>query len=92
MVGCLSHPQGHENSLAQGQHAIVMRRFSRVLEENPDQPIFIPEMCKAIGVSDRTSRLCCQEHLGMSPKRCLLLRRMHLARPALSTAARDMRA
>jgi AraC-like DNA-binding protein len=87
MVGCLANREDRANSLAQGQHAIVMRRFRRVVEENPEQPLFIPEICKAIGVSDRTLRLCCQEHLGMAPKRYLLLRRMSLARWALRQAA-----
>jgi transcriptional regulator GlxA family with amidase domain len=54
-----------------------------VLEENPGQPLYIPEICKAIGVSDRTLRVCCQEQLGMGPKHYLLLRRLHLARQAL---------
>jgi len=89
MVDCLGYRQEHENRWAQGQHAIVMRRFRRVLEENPEQPLFIPEICKAIRISDRTLRVCCQEHLGMSPKRYLLLRRMHLARRALRTTAPD---
>jgi AraC-like DNA-binding protein len=89
MVGCLSYREGGENSLAQGQHAIVMRRFRRVVEENPEKPLYIPEICNAIRVSSRTLRVCCQEHLGMGPKRYLLLRRMHLARRALRNAAPD---
>jgi transcriptional regulator GlxA family with amidase domain len=64
-----------------------MRRFRTAVEENPDQPLYIPELCKAIGVSDRTLRVCCQEHLGMSPKQYLLLRRMHLARRTLRNSA-----
>jgi hypothetical protein len=39
MVGCLGHQEGREHSLAQGHHAIVMRRFRRVVEENPEQPL-----------------------------------------------------
>ena len=83
MVGCLADAERCENSLAQGHHAIVMRRFRRVVEENPEEPLLIPEICKAIRVSIRTLQMCCQEHLGMGPKRYLLLRRMHLARRAL---------
>jgi transcriptional regulator GlxA family with amidase domain len=64
---------------------MILRRFRRAVEENPDQPLYIPELCKAIGVSDRTLR--CQEQLGMSPERYLLLRRMHLARRALRESA-----
>jgi AraC-like DNA-binding protein len=86
IVGCLAHQAERESGLAQGQHAIVMRRFRRMIEENPEQPLYIPEMCKAIRVSDRTLRRCCQEHLGMGPKRYLLLRRLHLVRRALRHA------
>src|SRR5262249_3412612 len=86
VIGCLGHQEERANSLAQGQHAIVMRRFHRVVEEHPEQPLYIPEICKAIGVSERTLPMCCQEHLGMAPKRYLLLRRMHLARWALRQA------
>ena len=69
MVHCLVSREDRENTVAQGQHATVMRRFRRVVEENPEQPLYIPEICKAIRVSQRTLRMCCQEHLGMSPKR-----------------------
>jgi len=89
MVGCLDPRQRRDNSLAQGQHAIVIRRFWRVVEENPEQPLYIPEICKAIRVPSRTLRMCCQEHLGMWPKRYLLLRRMHIARRALRQAGPD---
>ena len=89
LISCLACGERRENSLAQGHHAIVMRRFHRVVEENPEQPLFIPEICKAIRVPGRTLRMCCQEHLGMSPKRYLLLRRMSLARRALRRAEPD---
>jgi AraC-like DNA-binding protein len=87
MVDCFASREARENTLPQGQHAIVMRRFRRVVEENPEQPLYIPEICKAIGVSSRTLQACCHEHLGMGPKRYLLLRRMHLARRTLRLSA-----
>ena len=89
LAACLGHGQERQNGLALGQHAIVMRRFRRVLEEHPDQPLYIPEICRVIRVSERTLRLCCQEQLGMSPKRYLVLRRMQLARRALRAAPPD---
>src|SRR5208282_3206695 len=87
MVACLATGDVAEDSVAQRQHAMIMRRFRRVVEENPDQSLYLTEICEAIGVSDRTLRLCCQEHLGMGPKRYLLLRRLQLARRALRETA-----
>jgi AraC-like DNA-binding protein len=60
-----------------------MRRFHRVIEVNIDRPLYIPELCTAVGASERTLRTCCEEHLGMGPKRFLLLRRMHMVRRVL---------
>jgi AraC-like DNA-binding protein len=87
MVACLTTVDDAEDRAAQRRHASIMRRFRGALGENETQALYIPELCKAIGVSGRTLRICCQEHLGMSPKRYLLLRRMHLARRALRDSA-----
>ena len=64
MVGCLNMGSDHEDAVAQRQHALIMRRFRRVLEEKSGQSLYITEMCKLIGVSERTLEVCCQEQLG----------------------------
>jgi AraC-like DNA-binding protein len=89
MVGCLASSKDSRSSLAQGHHAMVMSRFHRVVEEHLGEPLYVAEICKAIGVSERTLRMCCQEHFGIGPKRYLVLRRLHLARRALRQAAPD---
>ena len=87
MVACLDIGEVREDRSALRQHGLILRRFRRAMEENPDQTLYIPELCTAIGVSDRTLRVCCQEQLGMSPSRYLLLRRMNLARRVLRESA-----
>ena len=83
-MDCFAEGAVGEDRSAQRHRAMILRRFRRAVEEaEADQPLYIPELCAAIGTSDRTLRLCCQEQLGMSPKRYLLLRRMHLARRVL---------
>jgi AraC-like DNA-binding protein len=62
---------------------MIMRKFYGAIEGNPNEALYIAELCTAIGVTERTLRICCQEQIGMSPKRYLLLRRMHFARRAL---------
>ena len=83
MITCLTEgmPVGNRRP-----SALVMQRFERVLEENPDQPLYLAEICAAIGIAERTLRLHCTQHLGMSPHRYLWLRRMNLARRALTLA------
>jgi AraC-like DNA-binding protein len=61
-------------------------RFHDYLASRPDEPLYLSEICAAIGVSERTLRDCCQDHLGMGPHRYLWLRRMHLTRRALREA------
>lgn len=86
IVECLREPDVREPTWSRQHHATIMRRFHRVLEASPDRPLYLLEICAAIGVPERTLRLSCQEHLGMSPKHYLLLRRLHLARRALRNA------
>jgi transcriptional regulator GlxA family with amidase domain len=86
LVGCLARSEANETGWGQRSHETVMRKFRDILESNPDRPAYIPEICAAIRVPERTLRFCCQEHLGMSPKRYLLLRRMNQAHRALDAA------
>src|SRR5262249_15350126 len=79
--------QAHENRVTLRQHAAIMRRFYQAIERSGDQPLYIPEICKEIGASDRTLRACCHEYLGMSPKHYLMLRRMNMVRRALQRAS-----
>jgi AraC-like DNA-binding protein len=85
-TACLSDPDACDEKWSQQTHDTIMRRFRRVLEEHPNRPIYLPEICAAMGVPERTLRLCCQEQLAMSPKQYLLRRRMHLVRRALLAA------
>ena len=87
IVGCFFQSDVHQAGQVHQNHDTVMRRFYVLLEDNPDRPFYIPEICAAIRVPERTLRICCHEHLGMSPKQYLLIRRMHLARRALRKAA-----
>ena len=86
-MGCLSGEYAGEDRLAQRRHSLIMRRFRRVVEENPDRALYIPELAAEIAVSLSTLRVCCEEQLGMSPKRYLMLRRMHFVRRALLDSA-----
>jgi AraC-like DNA-binding protein len=90
LAGCLSEGEVREDRSAERRHTLIMRRFHRAVAENPDQPLYIPELCAAIGASGRTLGICCQEQLGMSPKQYLTLRRLHLARRALRDNAPGM--
>src|SRR3954469_19672483 len=64
-----------------------MRRFRTALDDNPDRPLHVSEVCAMIRVPERTLRAACQEQIGMGPKQYLTLRRMHMARRHLRAAA-----
>jgi AraC-like DNA-binding protein len=68
------------------RHSTIIARFEELLAASQGCPLYLAEICTAIGVSERTLRVCCHDHFGMGPIRYLWLRRMHLARHALMRA------
>jgi len=68
------------------RHRVIIARFEEFLEANPNRPLYLTDVCAAVGAAERTLRAACEEHVGMGPIRYLTLRRMHLARRALERA------
>lgn len=65
------------------RHAAIIHRFHQFLERYADETIYLPELCKEAGASERTLRTCCHKHLGVGPKRYLRVLRMNMFRGAL---------
>jgi len=86
MVRCLAEGAAADSTSGARRQNTIIVRFEEFLEANPNRPIYLAEICAAIGVAERTLRLSCEAHLGMGPIRFLTLRRMHLANRALLRA------
>src|SRR6202022_5150677 len=80
MIRCLTEGASSGMSTGGRRHDRIVARFEEYLEANPDQPLYLTEICAAIGVAERTLRVACEEHLGMGPIPYLGLGRMHLVR------------
>jgi AraC-like DNA-binding protein len=83
LVRCLAEGRRVAPTTGGRRHDTILTRFVKFLEANPDRPLYLTEICAAIGAAERTLRASCEEHLGMGPIRYLTLRRMHLVRRAL---------
>ena len=86
MIRCLTESTMSEVDSPGRNHLAVISKFEEFLEANCVEPLHLSEICTATGVTERTLRRCCYEHLGMSPVRYLWLRRMNLVRVALMRA------
>jgi AraC-like DNA-binding protein len=86
MVRCLTEGDSSEMTAGDRRHDMIIARFEEFLESHPDRPLYLAEICAAIGVAERTLRVVCEEHLGMAPIRFLSMRRMHLVHRALRQA------
>jgi AraC-like DNA-binding protein len=86
MVRCLTEGTISTMSSAAQRHEVIVKRFEEFLEANPNTPLYLTEICAAVGAAERTVRAACEDHLGMGPIRYLALRRMHLVRRALLRA------
>jgi AraC-like DNA-binding protein len=83
LVTCLARGDLVAEAPAQRRHARIMTRFAELLASSPAALMPMPELCGALGVPERSFRICCAEFLGMSPNRYLRLRRLHAARAEL---------
>jgi AraC-like DNA-binding protein len=86
LAGCLDTNDVKRQTATRLRHDAIMERFHAVLSADPERPVYVMEMAMAVGASLRSLSECCQEHLGMGPKKYLQLRRMHLASQALLAA------
>jgi AraC-like DNA-binding protein len=89
MMTCLADGEPTTAGSGWRQHTAIINRFEEVVAKNCDRPLYLAEICAAVGVNERTLRACCEEHLGMGPIRYLWIRRMHLTRRALLRADRS---
>jgi AraC-like DNA-binding protein len=85
LVNCLTTDDANGNLKTRRHHADIMVRFEALTTQSGPQ-MNMRALCAAIGVSERTLRVCCTEFLGMSPTRYMLLRRLNMARSALRRA------
>jgi AraC-like DNA-binding protein len=72
------------------RHAAIMARFEQVLGSEAHRQLSMLELCNAVGVPQRTLRVCCEEFLGRSPIEYGRLHRVTLAYSALARADRGI--
>ncbi len=70
-------------------HGRIVNRFEHVVRASARPPLRSSRVAALLGVSSRTLRVCCQEHLGMAPDRYARLWRLNMARRALLRSGPD---
>ena len=86
LVNCLATENADRISRWRRRHTDIMVRFEEAMATRSAPHLNLSELCTAIGVPERTLRLCCAEFLGVSPIRYYQLRRLNMARAALRRA------
>jgi AraC-like DNA-binding protein len=86
LVNCLTENDANGDLETRRHHADIMVRFEDALSAHVGPQLNMPELSAALGVPERTLRVCCNEFLGMSPSRYHLWRRLNMVRSALQHA------
>jgi AraC-like DNA-binding protein len=86
LMDCLTVDDAGRNWISRERHTNIMVRLEEAVADRTGDPLSISELCAAIGVPERTLRVCCTELLGMSPTKYLLMRRLNFVRTALQHA------
>ena len=83
LAHCLDHGRILRPSAARRRHHEIMLRFEDLLPVWCERPTQVRDLGRALGVSERTLRACCEEQVGMGPHRYLRLHRLNLVHRAL---------
>jgi AraC-like DNA-binding protein len=86
LVNCLAVDDAYGNLATRRHHADIMVQFEDASSAHAGRQLSTGELCAAIGVPERTLRMCCEDFLGVSPSRYLRLRRLNMVRAALRRA------
>jgi AraC-like DNA-binding protein len=81
LIDCLSAGSTDEETPAARRHRGILTRFEDFLHAEAFPGM--TEICGALGVSERTLRVCCEEQLGMGPTEYIRRGRMQLVHRAL---------
>jgi transcriptional regulator GlxA family with amidase domain len=86
LITCLATDNVHDPTAATQRRWNMMARFEEVMAANIGSRANVPDLCAAIGVPERTLRMCCAEVLGMAPSRYLRLHRLNMVHAVLRDA------
>ncbi len=87
LVTCLTTAEPRDDSVVTRLHARVIVQFEEALMGRPDRPLYVSEVCTAMGVSKRALRTCCSHVLGMGPAQYMRLH--HKAGPSVESGITD---
>jgi AraC-like DNA-binding protein len=88
LIECLSAGPNDMETLAAGRHREILARLEDLLQAECFWRI--TEISAALGISERTLRICCEEQLGMGPTEYVRRRRMQLVHRALRSGNPDV--
>ncbi len=86
LLACLAQGQTEPDRAATRRHRRTVALLEQAMEERPEHPWSIAELCAAIGVAERTLNLACHEFYGAGALRVLRDRRLDAVRRALRRA------
>lgn len=68
---------------AERAHAQIVKKVHDYLRLFPSEPVFVLDLCRAMGISQPTLFRAFRQTLGIGPKEYLQIRRLHLSRQRL---------
>jgi len=83
MIMCLMHGDERTETIPRRRRVDIAKKFEAAVEASVASPLLMPDLCRIIGVPQRTLRSVCEEQLSLSPHKFLALRRLHMTREML---------